>query len=102
MARNVELLRFLLLELEQRQRSPAEPLFVPIDEFAAQKGVGPDDIIASLQLLQQADFIEGPGAFLNHWLFRKLTHRGEYLVRNVEHEKDWRNLKKIYCDFDLP
>jgi hypothetical protein len=101
MSRNVDLMRFLLLELERRQRSPAEPFFLPLDEFAAQMGVLRDDIVGSLQSLQQADFIEGPGAYLDNWLFRKLTQRGENLIRFVEDEKDWHNLKKLYGDLDV-
>jgi hypothetical protein len=101
MARNVELMRFLLLELGRRQRSPAEPFFIPLDAFAAQSGVTRDDIIGSLQSLQDADFIEGPGAYVDQWLFRKLTQRGEYLLRHVEDEQDWRKLKQIYGDLDI-
>ncbi len=84
------------MELGRRQRSPAEPIFLPLEDFAAQTRAARDEIVAALKLLQEVDFIEGPGAYLDYWLFRKLTQRGEYLIRHIEDEGDWSKLKEIY------
>lgn len=96
MARNVDLMRFLLLELKRRERSPVEPIFLPLEELAAQSASNRDDVIDALESLSDANFVEGPGAYQGQWIFRKLTERGEMLLDLVSDEKDWRAVKEAY------
>lgn len=96
MARNVELMRFLLLDLKRRERSPVEPIFLPLDELAAQSASHRDDVLDALQLLSDSNFVDGPGAYQGQWIFRKLTERGEILLDLVEDEKDWLAVKDAY------
>jgi hypothetical protein len=96
MARNVDLMRFLLLELKRRERSPVEPIFLPLDDLAAEFGSLRGDVLDALQSLSDSNFVEGPGAYQGEWIFRKLTERGEILRDLVEDEKDWRQVKEAY------
>ena len=99
MARDVELMRLLLLELEKEQRSPPEPIFVPLADFAELLGRSRAEIAAALDLLAGLDFIEGPGAYHDDaWLFRKLTRRGEQLVAAVRDAREWGRVKEAYGD----
>jgi hypothetical protein len=96
MARNVDLMRFLVLQLKRRERSPVEPIFLPLEDLAAQSGSHRDDVLEALHSLSDADFIEGPGPYQDQWIFRKLTHRGDTLHDLVSDEKEWRKVKEAY------
>jgi hypothetical protein len=96
MARNVDLMRFLVLQLKRQERSPVEPIFLPLDDLAAQSGSHRDDILEALQSLRDSDFIEGPGPYQDQWIFRKLTHRGDTLHDLVVDERDWSTVKETY------
>jgi hypothetical protein len=96
MARNVDLMRFLVLQLKWSERSPIEPIFLPLDDLAARSGSHRDDILDALHALRDSDFIEGPGPYQDQWIFRKLTHRGDKLHELVVDERDWRKAKEAY------
>jgi hypothetical protein len=97
MARDVELMRLLLLELEREQRSPPEAFFVPVEEFARRLDRSNDEIVAALDLLRELAFIEGPGRYRDDsWLFRKLTRRGEQLAAAIGDLRDWLRVKESY------
>jgi DNA-binding MarR family transcriptional regulator len=96
MDRNVDMMRLLLLELERRERSPAEPVFLPLDELAARLGTDREAIVDALQSLRERDFIEAPGPYRDQWLFRKLTRRGAALLGLVADEGEWRKVKRAY------
>lgn len=97
MSRDVEFLRGLLLELELAQRSPPEPIFTPIGDYAGRFGKSAREIVEALELLAELDFIEGPGAYRGDaWLFRKLTHRGAWLADAIKDPHFWRRAKETY------
>lgn len=103
MSRDVEFLRELLLELEAAQRSPPEPVFAPLQDYALQFQKSAREIVSALELLAALDFIEGPGAYRGDaWLFRKLTHRGEWLAAAIREPGDWRRVKEVYGGFLAP
>lgn len=96
MARDVELLRLLLLELERDQRSPPEAFFAPVGDYARTLNRSAQEIVAALDLLAELDFIEGPGAYRDDWLFRKLTRRGAQLAAAVRDANEWDKVKEAY------
>lgn len=99
MARDVELMRLLLLELDRLQRSPPEGFVLPMDEICLRLSSTRADILAALDLLRALDFIEAPGAYLDDaWIFRKLTRRGEELAAHIADAQDWARVKAIYGD----
>ena len=100
MARDVELLRTLLLELEREQRSPPEPIFVPVADFARELGKSRAEIAEALDHLVSLEFIEGPGAYRDDaWLFRRLTRRGVQLAAAVRDAREWLKVKDAYGAF---
>jgi hypothetical protein len=97
MARDIELMRLLLLELEKEQRSPPEAFFLAVEEIARRVGRTNSEIAEALGLLLELDFIEGPGPYQDHgWLFRKLTRRGEQLVVAIRDAREWARVKANY------
>lgn len=98
MRRDVDLLRDLLLKLEDLERSPPEPIFIALEEVARTLDRLPFEIVAHLELLADLNFIDGPGAYKNGaWLFRKLTPRGCALADNIRDENIWREIKDSYA-----
>ncbi|WP_457797987.1 hypothetical protein [Methylocystis sp. S23] len=98
MARDVDLMRRLLLELRRLQRSPPEGFLLPLDEIGLRLFRRKTEIVAALDLLRELDFIEAPGAYDGAWIFRKLTRRGEELAALVADEDDWSKVKAAYGD----
>lgn len=96
MSRDVEVLRRLLLEVEREQRSPPEPIFLPVTDFARALDLPAAEILAALDQLLRLDFIEGPGSYRGAWLFRKLTRRGVQLADAIRDPREWRNVKQAY------
>lgn len=96
MSRDVDVMRRLLLELEKEQRSPPEPVFIPLDKFSRQLDKSTFEIAEALDLLLSLDFIEGPGAYQDAWLFRKLTRRGAQLLDAIRDMRDWAKVKNVY------
>jgi hypothetical protein len=99
MARDVDLMRLLLLELRRLQRSPPEGFVLPLEEIGLRLFRRKVEIVAALELLRELDFIEAPGAYLESaWIFRKLTRRGEELAALIADERDWSEAKEAYGD----
>ncbi|WP_036284060.1 DUF2513 domain-containing protein [Methylocystis sp. ATCC 49242] len=102
MSRDVDVLRRLLLELEKEQRSPPEPIFVPLDDFARTLDKSTDEVGEALDLLLGLEFIDGPGAYKDAWLFRKLTRRGVQLLDAIRDTDEWSKVKDAYNVFLEP
>jgi len=99
MARDVDLMRLLLLELQQMQRSPPEGFLLPLEEIAHGLARARSDVVSALETLLELDFIEAPGAYRDGaWIFRKLTRRGEELAALVRDEDIWGKVKEGYGD----
>lgn len=97
MRRDVDFLRELLLELETEQRSPPEPIFAPVADFARQYEKPAAEVVQSLELLAELELIDGPGAYRDDaWLFRKLTKRGLWLADAIRDPHYWRKVKEAY------
>jgi hypothetical protein len=97
MARDVDLMRQLLLQLEKEQRSPPEAIFAPVEQYARLLDASNREVMAALDLLADLDFIEGPGAWRDDaWLFRKLTRRGVQLAAAVRDTREWGKVKDVY------
>lgn len=97
--RDVDLMRLLLVELRQLQRSPPEAFLLPLEEMARRLGRARPEIVAALDLLAALAFIEAPGAYGdNAWIFRKLTRRGETLLDAIADAGAWREVKQAYGD----
>jgi hypothetical protein len=98
---NVELLRFLLLYLASAERSPPEPIFIAAPDLAAQFNIFPHNIMEGLSFLLERGFIEGPGPYdPDHYIFRKLSKKGQLLVAALRDPKDWENAKALYLPYD--
>jgi hypothetical protein len=99
MARDVDLMRLVLLELKRLQRSPPEGFLLPLDDIAIHLARLQSDIVEALEHLRELQFIEAPGAYIEGaWIFRKLTRRGEDLAALVSDEREWRKVKAAYSD----
>jgi hypothetical protein len=96
MRRNVDLLRELVLALEPLERSPPEPVFLELDDFALRMGQSPETVCAHLDLLSAQGFIDGPGIWQTAWLFRKLTPKGQALADNIRDARGWEAIKRSY------
>lgn len=95
-------LRETALALETLQRSPPEPIVLVLAEFANTLGYSPQEIELVLARLTDLRFIEGPGAYNDAWLFRRLTRRGRDFVDEVRSEKRWEEIKRAYLQGDDP
>ena len=100
MVHDVELMRELMFVLETRQISPRTTIVISIEEEARDIGCMPEAVEHSLNVLQDLDYIEGPGADEpGFWLFRKLTLKGNHFIKATRHERDWTRLKQHYERF---
>jgi DNA-binding MarR family transcriptional regulator len=94
---DADLLRDLLLILENEQRSPRETTFVSLEDLAETLDRSRSELETHLKFLSSHDFIEGPGLDEDgFWLFRKLTGKGRWLSNNIRDPVDWRNIKIAY------
>ncbi|MFO1135433.1 MAG: hypothetical protein U1E30_09645 [Rhodoblastus sp.] len=89
-------LRKAVLALEKLQRSPPEPIVLDIEEFAGALGSSRRGLELILARLTELRFIEGPGAYNDAWLFRRLTRRGRLFVEEVRSERRWEEIKRAY------
>jgi hypothetical protein len=97
MGRDVDLMRLLLLDLEERQLSPPEAFLLPLEEIASRFERTIAEIVAALEELREADFIDAPGAFREDaWIFRKLTRRGAQLADMIADLREWDKVKNAY------
>jgi hypothetical protein len=93
---DLDLLRRLAFELEAMERSPPEPLILGISDLSARLNAPQPMVEDALQLLASLSLIDGPGAFSNAWLFRRLTARGRVFVDEVRRDGRWDEIKAIY------
>ncbi|MBL1257649.1 DUF2513 domain-containing protein [Methylocystis sp. Sn-Cys] len=99
MARDVDLMRLLLLDLEGRQLSPPEAFVLPLEEIARRLDRTRGEVVDALEMLREAEFIDAPGAFRDDaWIFRKLTRRGVELANLVADARQWDKVKNAYVD----
>ncbi len=97
MSHDFELVRVVLLSLHAAERSPPEPIFIDIPGLATRFNGSESNIVDSLLLLQESEFIEGPGFYdADHYIFRKLTRKGKVLVAALRDPKDWEAAKTLY------
>ena len=98
MMHDVELIRDLLFLLEDRQISPRSNVVLSIDAEAAALGELPEAVEASLNMLLDLDYIDGPGQDEpGFWLFRKLTRKGNEFIKATRREGDWERLKGYFA-----
>ena len=92
--RDFELLRLILLHLEDRQTSPRATVIIELAAEAEAVACDAGSLEDGLNLLLQLGYIEGPGAEANgFWLFRKLSRKGAEFVRLARDPADWSRLK---------
>ena len=95
---DVDLLRRLMLLLEERQLSPRQNVVIDLYGEAADVGSSAQDMAQGLDRLLAIDYIEGPGFDdEGFFLFRKLTRRGLQFLREARHPRDWDKIKKRYA-----
>jgi hypothetical protein len=99
MARDVDLMRLLVLDLKERQLSPPEAFLLPLEEIARRVDHTRAEVVEALELLREADFIDAPGAYRDDaWIFRKLTPRGAQLAKLVADAREWDKVRNAYVD----
>ena len=95
---DVELMRDLMLVLEDRQVSPRATIIVSMDEVSTDLGCGPEDVEAGLNALLTRGYIDGPGADEpGLWFFRKLTRKGIQFVTAARNPADWDQMKRHFA-----
>lgn len=96
MGYDADLMRDIALELETLQRSPPEPILLELLDIAERNSRSCYDVVAALDALRRLDLIEGPGAFSDSWLFRRITARGQVFVNEIRDPLHWRKIKQSY------
>ena len=95
---DVDLLRRLMLMLEERQLSPRQNVVIDFDGEAAELSCSSQDMAEGLDRLLAIDYIDGPGVDNEgFFLFRKVTRRGVQFLREARHPRDWDRIKKRYA-----
>ena len=98
MEHDVELMRELLLTLDEYQTSPRSIVVVSatIEAEALERDAG--EIEAGLASLLDFEYIDGPGRDApGFFLFRKLTRKGLKFVQETRNPRDWEKLKRHYA-----
>ncbi len=95
---DVDLLRRLMLMLEERQLSPRQPVVILLPDEAGALNCSPQEVADGLDRLLAIEYIDGPGLDEEgFFLFRKLTRRGIQFVQAARRPGDWEKLKKQYA-----
>ena len=98
---DVDLMRALMLMLEERQTSPRMTVVISLEDEAEALSHEVSDIGYCLNILLELEYIDGPGEDEpGFWLFRKLTRKGSKFVNEVRLLKDWVRLKQSYGHLD--
>ena len=101
MGYDVDLMRALMLMLEDRQLSPRSTVVISLEDEAEALAQPAAEIGFCLNILLKLQYIDGPGADEpGYWLFRKLTRKGITFVDEVRRPKDWVRLKQSYRHLD--
>ena len=92
---DVDLLRRLMLMLEERQVSPRQTVVLLLNEEADALHCTLQEVADGLDRLLAIEYIDGPGMDEEgFFLFRKLTRRGTQFVQAARRPRDWDRLKK--------
>ena len=98
MSYDLELMRQLMLTLEDRQLSPRSTVVLSLDDEARDLGRLPEAIAEGLNVLLDLEYIDGGGEDDHgYWLFRKLTRKGVQFVREARQPRDWERMKRRYA-----
>ena len=98
MINDVDLMRELLFILEARQVCPRATIIFSIEDAAADLDCPGDEVSNSLSVLQDLDYIDGPGPDEpGIWLFRKLTRKGVQFVRQTRSPAAWEKMKTRFA-----
>lgn len=89
-------MRDIALALEAEQRSPPEPVFLELTDMAVRRGVSRTDVVQALEDLRALSLIEGPGAFSDSWLFRRVTAKGRVYLSEIRDPRRWQEIKRTY------
>lgn len=96
---DVDLLRRLMLMLEERELSPRQNVVIELYEESAELNCSAEDVADGLDRLLAIDYIEGPGMDdEGFFLFRKLTRRGTQFLKEARHPRDWDRIKKQFAN----
>ena len=97
MDNDVELMRDLLLLLEEYQTSPRSVIIVSVEAEADAVERPAAEIEACLATLLELDYIDGPGHDEpGFFLFRKLTRKGLKFVEAARRPRDWQAMKRHF------
>jgi hypothetical protein len=95
---DVELMRELLLQLEDYQTSPRSVVVISAELEAESLEREADEVEACLAVLHEFDYIDGPGPDApGFFLFRKLTQKGARFVRESRDPRAWEKMKRHYA-----
>ena len=98
MIKDVDSMRNLLFILEERQVSPRATIIFSIQNAARELDCQSNEVLECLNLLQDLDYIEGPGQDEpGCWLFRKLTRKGVQFVRQTRSPQAWEKIKARFA-----
>ena len=99
MVTDVDLMRELLLILEVRQVSPRAIIIFSVEDAAQDLNRMPADVLEGLGVLQDLDYIDGPGQDDSGiWLFRKLTRKGAHFVQQTRSPQAWEQMKTRFAN----
>ena len=97
MDNDVELMRDLLLMLEDYQTSPRSVVIVSAEGEAEALDRDAGEIEAGLASLLDYEYIDGPGPDEpGFFLFRKLTRKGMKFVEATRSPRDWEKMKRHF------
>lgn len=100
---DVELMRDLLLVLEERQVSPRATVIVEVDEVAMDLGRRTLVVEEGLNTLLTLGYIDGPGPDdPGLWFFRKLTRKGVQFIQATRSPADWARMKTYFAQQRSP
>ena len=97
MDNDVELMRDLLLMLEEYQTSPRTVIIISAEDEADALERAVSEIESGLAALLEYEYIEGPGQDEpGFFLFRKLTRKGMNFAEATRRPRDWEKMKRHF------
>ncbi len=97
MTYDVDLMRTLMLILEDRQTSPRATTIISLDDEADALGQEAAAIGFCLNTLLDLEYIDARGEDeLGFWLIGKLRRNGASFVDEVRMPQDWKRVKQSY------
>jgi len=93
-----ELMRELLLTLEESQLSPRQPIVLSLIDLGEYLDRSSSDVETGLDFLLTLELIDGSGRFGDEgWIFRKLTVKGVQILDRIRESGDWEQIKRAYA-----